>query len=400
MEKKQKRGRALRGHALYRMTFTAMWRRKKSSLLLLAVSAVSVFLSVFLQNLITRQEAAIETMVHDTAIQCIVTDARGNNTDSLRMPHGFVDRLLGRRHEQGCFLDESVKNVRAKASMKLETPQDTTMRRILSIASDPALSKAEGSEVQMLPGWTENVLQTDQRVCLIPEGMEPLTDEDGSSYVNVSMEDGVELKLQVVGIVRGGAANVIWCPFYMQRLDDAQELVWVDSCSFDLADNTKIEECKADIYEEFVEPNLGNTPDIYTFGVLVQDETYQNTLKELRSNVSMLRLLLPVLTVLCIGIGFLAGYLTTRGRIREFAVMRCLGMKQRTVFVQIFAEYVCLSALGTVLGGAAGFWIERTLSVDAVGKAALLVACFLIGTAVSVWNVTHVNTMKLMKAEE
>lgn len=395
MEKRQKSG-----HALYRVTFAAMWRRKKSSLLLLAVSAVSVFLSVFLQNLITRQETAIEMMVHDTAIQCIVTDARGNNTDSLRMPHGFVDRLLGRRHEQGCFLDESVKNVRAKASMKLKTPQDMTMRRILNIASDPALSKAEGREVQIFPGWTESVFLTDQRVCLIPESMEPLIDEKGNPYVSISMDDGAELELQVVGIVKGGAANVIWCPFYMQRLDDAQELIWVDSCSFDIMDNTKIEECKAAIYEEFVEPNLSNTPDIYTFGVLVQDETYQNTLKELRSNVSMLRLLLPVLTVLCIGIGFLAGYLTTRGRIREFAVMRCLGMKQGTVFIQTFAEYVLLSALGAIFGGTAGFWIERTLSVDAVGKAVLLVACFLIGTAVSVWNVTHVNTMKLMKTEE
>lgn len=390
----------IRGHALYRVTLAAMWRRKKASLLLILVAAASVFVSVFLQSLITRQEKAIETMIRDTAIQCIVTDARGANVDYLQMPNGFVDRLLGLRHEQGCYLDESVKNVRAKASMKLTSPKDATLRRILNFASDPALSAAEGSEVQMLDGWTEEAFLTDEKICLIPAGMQPQEDEDGNLYMKVSMEDGVELKLQVVGIVRGGAGNVIWCPFYLQRVEGLAELVWVESCSFDIADNTKIEECKAGIFETFCEPNLANTTDIYTFGVLVQDETYQSTLKELRSNVSMLRLLLPVLTVLCIGIGFLAGYLTTRGRVREFAVMRCLGMKQTTIFAQTFGEYILLAVVGAVLGGIAGFLVEQSISGGAAAKGGLMLVFFLAGTAVSVRNVTHVNVIKLMKTEE
>lgn len=395
MEKKQKRG-----NPLWRVTFSAMWRRKKVSLLLILVAAVSVFFAVFVQNLTKRQEAAIETMIRDTAIQCVVTDAKGANVDYLQMPNGFVDRLMGLRHEQGCYLDESVKNVRAKSSMRLIIPKDATLRRILNFASDMALSPAEGAQVQMLDGWTEEAFLTEQKVCLIPEGMQTQTEEDGNEYVTVTVEDHVELKLQVIGVVSGGTANAVWCPFYLRRFENLSELVWVESCSFDIADNTRIEECKADIYETFIEPNLANDNDWTTFGVLVQEETYQNTLRELRSNLSMLRLLLPVLTALCVGIGFLAGYLTTRGRMREFAVMRCLGMRRRTIFIQTFGEYVLLSAVGAMIGGAAGLAVERSIFGSALLNGGLMLAFFLAGTAVSVWNVTRVNVMKLMKVEE
>lgn len=398
--KKNRKKNPKRGNALWRVTFTAMWRRRKTGLLLLMVAAVNVFFAVFVQNLTQRQETAIETMIHDTAIQCIVTDAKGANVDYLQMPNGFVDRLMGLRHEQGCYLDESVKNVRAKSSMKLTSPKDMTLRRILNFASDMGLSAAEGADVQMLDGWTEEAFLTEEKVCLIPASMQPQTDEEGKPYVTVTMEDGVTLELQVIGIVSGGAGNVVWCPFYLRRFEDLAELVWVESCSFDIADNIRLEECRADIYEVFTEPSLANNNDGLTFGVLVQDETYQNTLKELRSNLSMLRLLLPILTVLCIGIGFLAGYLTTRGRIREFAVMRCLGMKQRTIFIQTFGEYMLLSAAGAVLGGMAGFVVEQSVSGGALAKGGLMLVFFLAGTGISVWNVTRVNVMKLMKVEE
>ena len=174
----------------------------------------------------------------------------------------------------------------------------------------------------------------------------------------------------------------------------------MESCSFDILDNLRLEECKNAIYESFVEPKLSNINDGLSYGVLVQDETYQSTLEELRSNLSMLRLLLPILTVLCGGIGFLAAYLANRGRIREFAVMRCLGIKRGRVFAQVFGEQALLAMVGAMFGGTAGLLLEGAYSGETFARAGLILGIFLAGAAVACWNVTRVNVMKLMKVEE
>lgn len=388
------------GGTLLHVMFVGMWRRKKASLLLVLVAAVSVFFAVFVQNLAARQEAAIERMIRDTAVQCVVTDAHGACMDHLQMPNAFVEMLAGRRHWQDCFVDEYVKNVRAKASERLEYPQDVTLRRILNFASDSALGAAEGCEIRMLDGWTQEAFSTEEKVCLIPEGMWTRGDEDGISWVDVNLGFGQELQLQVIGIVSGGPGNVVWCPFFLQREDGASELFWVDSCSFDIADNMRIEECKAAIYEIFVEPGPAVPEEEWAYGVLVQEETYQNTLEKLKSNLFLLNLLLPLLTFLCVVIGLLAGYLTTRTRVREFAVMRCLGMRQGTIFWRTLGECFLLSAIGALVGGGAGFCIERVVSSGALWRAGVMLGFFLAGTAISVWNTTRVNVMELMKTEE
>ena len=174
----------------------------------------------------------------------------------------------------------------------------------------------------------------------------------------------------------------------------------MESCSFDISDNARLEECKTAIYETFIVPGLSHVSDGLSYGVFIQDETYQSTLAELRSNLSILRLLLPILIVLCGCMGFLAAYLTTRGRVREFAVMRCLGLKRNSIFGQVFNEQAILAIMGATAGGIAGFLLEGSSSGEAIAKAGLILVIFLGGAAAASWNVTRVNVMKLMKVEE
>lgn len=387
------------GRALRQVTLAALWRRRTASILLALAAALSVAASCLLHGLTARQEAAIEEMIDSTNIQCIVTNAQGTGTGNLQMVHGFVSMLVGQRHEQDCWLDQYVKNVRAKSSEKLKTPQGMELRRILSFDSDSALSASEGASVRMEEGWTEEALRSSGRICLIPEGMETETNEAGRETVYVSMEDGVGVELQVAGRVSGGPGNVIWCPFFMARRDGISELIWVESCSFDIGDNRRLEECRDAIYDVFVEPDPANFCDIYTQGVLVQDEAYLSTLEEFQSNLAMLRLLLPVLVVLCGGIGFLAGFLTARGRIREFAVMRCLGVKRRRIFSLVLWEHVLLTAAGA-LAGLLTLPLAGELSGGLLLRTALLLAAYLAGAAAAVGGITRVNVMKLLREEE
>ena len=388
------------GSALRRLTLAVLWRRKGSSALLVSAATLGVFASAALYSLAARQEATMAELEQNARIQCVVTSARGQNSGNLEMISAFVDMLVGLRHERGCYLDEYVRDVRAKATTPLDEPQGMKLRRILSFDSDSALSAMEGASVQMLEGWEESVFRTDQRVCLVPEDLETRTGPDGTRCVTVGMEDGAPVDLQVIGTVSGGPGDVIWCPFYLQRQEGVSEAFLVESCSFDIGDNARLEECKAAIFETFVEPGISNTGGALTFGVLVQDETYLATMEEFRSNLSLLRILLPVLMALCGGISFFAAYLTTRGRVREFAVMRSLGMKRGRVFLLVFEEYVLLTAAGAVLGGLAGVLLEGGLSGGALVWAGASLAVFWAGAAVAVGSMTRVNVMKLMKTEE
>ena len=382
------------GHALAGVTLTALFRRPAASLLLVAVAAACAFSAMVLQNLTLRQERALRCTIENTTISCTVTDAKGTDSGNLQMFSAFVEMLMGKRRPRGCYLDDYVENIRAKAETALEKPTGATLRRILSVDSDPALSRAEGVDVQFFDGWTEEVLRSREQVCLVPSDI--LTEERA---VTVSA-DTDETALKIIGTVTNGPADVIYCPYFMPWSEGISVAFLTDSCSFDILDNRTLEESKAYIYEWFVQPKLSNQADGMTFGVLVHDETYQRSIAELQANLSVLRLLLPLLLVICGCIGFFASFLATRGRTREFAVMRCLGMRRSKIFGLITAELAVLALAGSLLGVIGGILTEGEIQASALRNAALMAGIFLLGSAVAALRITNINVMKLMKAED
>ena len=294
-----------------------------------------------------------------------------------------------------CYLDDYVKNVRAKAKMSLEKPEGATLSRILSIDSDPALSQAEGVYVQFFEDWEEGVLRGQEQVCLISSDL--VTDGE---YITVAADMGESARLRIIGTVTNGPSNEIYCPYFMSWSEGVSVAFLTDSCSFDIRNNQKLEESKSYIYEWFVRPDLSNQMDGLTFGVLIHDETYQKNIEEIQANLSMLHLLLPVLIIVCGGIGFFASFLATRGRTKEFAVMRCLGMKQCKIFGLVMGELSILAFTGAFFGIAGGILLEGEIQTSALLHAALMTDIFLLGSAVAALRITSINVMNLMKVED
>lgn len=387
--------------SLFRVSAAALWRRKGASLLLLLLSALGVFSAALLQNLALRQQESMTEMIKNTLIRCIVTDANGVLSDNLAMPASYVDRLLGGWHDRGCYLDEAVKNVRAKSAMPLNSPRDVTLCRILSLASDSAFDEVSGAQAVFFDGWSEDALAGTERVCLLPEFMLPQarTDGDGSLWLDVSAGE-VNTSLRVIGTDSGQTGGTVWCPFYIQLRDGISESFRIDRCSFDIRDNARLEENKKIIYDTFVSPKLANTSGETKFGVFINDEEFTGSVREFESNLKTLRLLSPILLMLFAGVGFLAAYLTTRGRKREFAVMRCIGRKQLGITLQVFLEQLFLALVGAALGVSIALLIEGGYPLSALTRAGTLLGLFLFGAAAACLVVTRVNVMKFMKTED
>ena len=384
--------------SLFRVSAAALWHRKGASLLLLLLSALGVFSAALLQNLALRQQESMTEMIKNTLIRCVVTDANDMLSDNIAMPASYVDRLLGGWHDRGCYLDEAVKNVRAKSAMPLNSPRDVTLCRILSLASDSAFDEVSGAQAVFFDGWSEDALAGTERVCLLPEFMLPQarTDGDGSLWLDVSAGE-VNTSLRVIGTVSGQTGGTVWCPFYIQLRDGISESFRIDRCSFDIRDNARLEENKKIIYDTFVSPKLANTSGETKFGVFINDEEFTGSVREFESNLKTLRLLSPILLVLFAGVGFLAAYLTTRGRKREFAVMRCIGRKQLGITLQVFLEQLFLALVGAALGVSIALLIEGGYPLSALTRAGTLLGLFLFGAAAACLVVTRVNVVKLMK---
>lgn len=381
---------------LWDVTLRTLWRRWNASLLLLAVVLVGCFSSIALHRLTVRQEETLADMIANTEINCILTDTQGMNSDRLNLPMSMVNKLRGEYFDEAQNLDAWAKNINAKTSIPLEYPTEHSICSILTFASDPALSPVEGAKVELFDGYDESILATQERVCLIPvEELEMWP--DGTVYIMRS--DGFTQTLAIIGTVTNGPGSVYYIPLNMSWSDETNVITYIESCSFSIRDNAQLDECKAALYEVFQEPKLSNDLSL-GYGLIVHDESYLATLEEIETNISMLRILLPVLMVLVGCIGFFASYMTTRSRRKEFAIMRCLGMNQRKIFAIVFFEQAVLAILGGGIGIGAGWLLDAVLESGAMVKAALVIAVFLVGAAIAAIRVTSVNVMKLMKVED
>lgn len=375
---------------MLRIILSTIRHQKWRSLLMIFSSGMIVFSVCMLSGLVQRQEMKLAELVRDTKIHCIVTDSKGTNSENLGMLSFYVDMLTGRRHERSCYLDDVVTDVRALASQKLDSPEEHDLRRILSLDSDPLLSS--GVQVQFLDGFDDTILRSEKDVCLIPDYME----QDNQGTLTVTLGTNPKT-LKIVGTVTGGSTDSIWVPFYFKWDDDLSSAFPVQSCSFTIRDNACLEETKDDIFTWFSRPSVSNGADAEPFGVLVQDQTYQESLHKLESSLELLRLLLPLLAVLGAVISFLATYAMTRGRQKEFAVMRCLGLRQRTIFSIVLLEQMILILLGGSLGMCLGLLLGASIQPARICGVLLL---YLLGTATAAMGITRINVMQLMKTED
>lgn len=375
---------------MLRVIFSTIRHQKWRSLLMIFSSGMIVLAVCMLSGLLQRQEVKLAELIRDTKINCIVTDSKGTNGENLGMLSFYVDMLTGRRHERGCYLDEVVTDVGALASQKLDNPEDHVLRRILSLDSDPLLSS--GVQVQFFDGFDETILRSEENVCLIPEHMVP----DGEGTLTVT--SGTNHKtLKIIGTVSGGSTDSIWVPFYFKWDDALSSAFPVQSCSFTIRDNARLEQTKDNIYTWFSRPSVSNGSDAEPFGVLVQDQTYLESLDKLETSLALLRSLLPLLAVLGSLISFLATYAMTRGRQKEFAVMRCLGLRKRTIFAIILLEQMILILLGGSLGMGLGLLLGAAVQAARICGVLLL---YMLGTATAAMSITRINVMQLMKTED
>lgn len=345
-----------------------------------------------LRYLQRAQEDAVEEMTARTAITCVVTNASGTKTDGIGVFSApFAQMLQGLRRERGCTIDDYVTDLQLSAREKLDAPAETELIRAnCTEVLEPEL-KLEFDE-----GWDGSCLAGTELVCCVSEELLALADENGSITLNRSF-DRPPVTLRIVGRVYGGKKLVV-CPFDAQLIPGSSEAFQLDRCRFTISDARLLDEAKAAFAEYFVTPGPWNADDPLTAGLLIQDGEFSAAAAELEAHVGLLGRLRTVLLILSGCLGLLIGFLMNRRRLRELAVMRCLGLKRGKVLLAVALEQL----LPLIPGVGIGLCVSLVLLPDGSGlrDGALQMLLWLAGCLVCAALLTQVKPIRLMKTEE
>ncbi len=417
--------------AMLGLFFRVLLRRVMVSLLLMLLSGFGVFAALFLDQAVMRQEKALEDALDHIEVKCTVTSSDGVLTDGINLSAQLLPTLRGvtgegleviwgeklwgeRAPALAGLAAEHITDLRAMAVSSMAKHSKThpdyeeiERRIILNLASDPLLAEP-GVKVSFIEGWDETAF-ADQiglyAVCLITPDVKTETDADGREYVayNIPGKPNDYYRLQVIGRVEGVGETMLWTPMGLQIERNGRSLLSLtnfDSCSFVIADNRRLEEARAFLLGMFFDATLPEMErEFHDYGIIIDDADLLTVQRELTATLALLRWLTPMLIALYAAIGFFGSYLPVRGRVREFAVMRCLGRSRGRVFVSVFGETICLALVGAGIGLAAAACAGR-ITAAGLGGAVLVLCMFLGGAAMAAWQVTQVDLMQAMKGED
>ena len=343
----------------------------------------------FLQR---SQEKAVEEMTARTPITCVVTNASGTRTEGIGVFSApFAQMLQGLRRERGCTIDDYVAELRLSARERLESPEEAELIR----ANCPEVLVPE-LKLEFDEGWDGSCLAGTEPVCCVSEALLPLANENGEITLNRGL-DRPPVSLRIVGRVYGGEKLVV-CPFDAQLIPGSSEAFLLDRCSFTISDARLLDEAKAAFAEYFMEPGIWNADDPLTAGLLIQDSEFSAAAAELEAHVGLLGRLRIVLLMLSGVLGLLIGFLMNRRRIRELAVMRCLGLKRGKVLLAVALEQL----LPMIPGIGIGLCVSLILLPDGSGlrDGALQMLLWLAGCLICAAILTNAAPIRLMKTEE
>ena len=373
-------------------------RRGGACLALVMLISVGACGMLLLSRLLQAQEDALNRTYEETEIRCVVSNLRGTKTDGLSIPASYLDLCTkGDRHDFYRWVERVC--VKRTVSCTLEgSGEKLPLSGITFPEAAPALLAENGSIIRYQDGYAEEIFQSDEPLCIVPRAFWlAMQAEDRELAITFA---GQSVTLRIAGVYESNLAGAVYCPFaFLDAIQQDSAASSAESLSFYVKDTRTLDAFKREALKYFSEPLLTAEEKPMYFALTVQDGLFQQTVARIEDNLFLLRLLLPTLYAISVGIGFLASFLFARGRIRDFAVMRSLGVTRLGVTGLVFMEQLVICVLGCIAGTIAGILLRDGAS-GTLWSDALFVSCYLAGALSAVIWITKVSVMTLLQQME
>ena len=171
------------------------------------------------------------------------------------------------------------------------------------------------------------------------------------------------------------------------------------SMAFTVADNRQLGEMKTVLRKYFVPASRTNkTSNMH--GLVMDDSLFIDTVVVLERGLALMRVVRVLVYVLSVGVSFLIAFLKIRTRKLELAVMRSMGTRSITLYVEVLCEHILMFLLGAV--ATCGFAIPLGLlsGQNDLSVVGVFMLCYLVGVVLAVAQVTSGNIMQTLKGKE
>lgn len=331
-------------------------RRPWLSLLGLVISAMLCTALCYLSGYLDAERERLAEIRDSYDILCVVSDVGGTKTDKLGMSRVYSDFILDKAEGIGAYIRDPRM---VKSFSYISELGGGNLVGVSSPHCAAALDESLGGGFEAPEGFFESV----EYICLVSQASYNdysgqnitlrLTDSAGATpqYPNGNGHGEVEFK--VVGWYLGEGTE-LYMPYsasqkLAMRLSGFET---TDSVSFLVADNAQIEELIAAAAPKLSEVDPTDAAPKGRFGFIIYDEQYRATLAAMEQNIKRLTYLLPLITLLSLGAGFLVGFLATRGEARTYALMRSIGVTRYQLFFGVLAEQMLLPLFAAIVVGA------------------------------------------------
>ncbi len=331
--------------------FKRLWRRPWLSLCCLVLSGVLCFLLCFLSGYEQEQQKKLTETQDSFEILCVVTNVKGTQSTSLHLSSSFSYFMTSPDYE----MHRHIKDLRMTKEFEMSCPalgiSNSLLTGVTNERCAEALNPALGGGTNI---WTEGFYESEQPLCLVSEGHYEglgdaetirlsLTDPAVDSMQDPDSGKGI-IEFQIAGTYKGNS-DAMYMPFNASQVLSSQisQKCGVDSIAFLAADNRNLEALSQAASEKLcaVDP-LAEDRALGTAALTIHDEQFNATVAALEQNIERTRYLLPLVSVLGLGVGFLSSFLATRGERRTYALMRTLGMTKGKLFASIVREQMLL----------------------------------------------------------
>ena len=278
------------------------------------------------------------------------------------------------------------------AMMHFEQFGNNMLRGVSDAAADSMLEEAL-QYITWQDGYDQTILQTNAPICLMPAGSGAELGEQRNFFLT-ERENTVTLTVVGVYDIDGGSdASIFYCPLaWMEEACRSFGLaIGYHALELELCNLRQLNQFKAQMME--LGMNKGSAI------LVINDALLREVTSQLSRQIRLLESVLPILLALVTGIGFGLSFLLLRGRKKEAAVMRSLGMRRKRVFSILLLENLFQALLGVGVG-----CIGTLVALDARAVqplyCLLLLTCYLLGGGFTAWKISGINVFNIMTARE
>ena len=392
---------------------------------MMCVILAFIMLFCYFSNSIKEQETKLDLIYKDVPIYVEVSDYKGNNRTKLALPDGFyVETFVSKKEELSKYLKDVC--LRRELSILDFSGSDLKIEsfKLIGVTNmryeeDLRKANAPNFEIEFQESFDYDIFKNTSDLCLVSEELLNKTGKKIGDMIYINLvtepsihtgknEEGfpmvypVKSKFSIAGVIKGGKINEIFCSWNkaaeLGAQSNSNSTKYTDILRATLNDNYKLNEFKEKAMEYYVSAGSRLFTGTMVYALTVYDDTFINTVLQIRRNIKFLKAVYPLVVVFSFVIGYLISYLFTRNRKKEVAVMRSLGISKFKVFITIMAELFAINIIGTLLGVVICKYLLK-INVT-INEITLFLIASTLGAALSTIRISSGSVMAIMKDKE